>query len=45
MNINEKITHKRKLGENLRDYTYKITSTSTANYSILQDLLEGLNAS
>ena len=37
MNINENMRNKRKLIEQLRVDTYKITSTSAANYLILQD--------
>ena len=39
MNINKSIRYKRKLVEKLREYTYKITDMSTANYRRLQNLV------
>ena len=39
MNINENIRNKRKLVEQFRGYTYKMTSAQAANYLILQDLV------
>ena len=35
MNINKNVRNKRKLVEKLRGYTYKITTTSAANNSLL----------
>ena len=39
MNTNETMRNKRKSVEKLKGTTYNITSTSAANYLILQDLV------
>ena len=43
MNINESIRNKRKLVEQLKWYTFKITYISTAYYRRLQNLVPNLS--
>ena len=40
MNFNVNIRHKTKLVEKLMWYTFKITTTLAANYTILQSLVQ-----
>ena len=43
MNMNESIRNKRKLVEEVRWYTYKITCMSTTNFLRLQNLVPSKN--